>query len=195
MLRLLLPPLQKALNRVLALDAETQARLRQLNGHVIKIELLTIDQVFFLTLEQDQLQLRETSDIAPDIIIQATPTALFQMVSRQQDLYGSDVKITGDMGVGQAIKDIFSQIDIDWEEGISHYTGDVVARGVTQGLRKIHAWQRRTHENLQQDYKEYLQEEIELLPRREAFNTFCQQVTTLRDDVERLVIRAGLSET
>ncbi len=185
-----LSTLEKALNNAISLDPASLERLRELEGHIIKVELLKLDQHFFLFFTDDGFSLRENCNGEADIIIRGAPSALFKMgMSENKTLYGSDVKIIGDMGLGEALQNIFSQIDIDWEEGIAQYTGDVAAHHIGKTLRKTRDWTKQTHENMQQNWKEYLQEEINVLPRQEEVQQFCDEVSTLRNDVERLTTR------
>jgi ubiquinone biosynthesis protein UbiJ len=88
--------------------------------------------------------------------------------------------------VAQKFQKLLSEIDIDWEEQLSRYTGDIMAYRIGQGLHKTRQWFNNSRQSLSLSGREYLQEEIHLLPTLPEFNQFKQQVSELRDDADRL---------
>ncbi|MCB1903235.1 MAG: sterol-binding protein, partial [Gammaproteobacteria bacterium] len=84
---------------------------------------------------------------------------------------------------------ILAAMDIDWEEQLSHFTGDLLAHKTGNLLRTVRNWGTSSSTSLKLDLKEYLQEELRLLPGRLEVETFLGNVDVLRDDVERLQAR------
>ena len=84
---------------------------------------------------------------------------------------------------------IFTDLDLDWEEALSHYTGDILAYRIHQQARAARDWLRKSLGSLSQTSSEYLREEIRLTPTQVEFDRFQQQATLLKQDVERAEIR------
>ena len=104
-------------------------------------------------------------------------------------LFSGEVVITGDARLGHQFKKILSQLDIDWEEQLSRYVGDLVAHQVGNTFRDISSWFSRSKDSMFMDAGEYLQEESRLIPAQAEIDRFNKQVDSLRDATERLQVR------
>lgn len=93
------------------------------------------------------------------------------------------------MELGQEFSEILEALDIDWEEHLSHLTGDLVAHKVGNLVRDVFAWGKQAADTLGQDVAEYLQEENEALPNRDEVENFLSQVDVMRTDVDRMEAR------
>jgi ubiquinone biosynthesis protein UbiJ len=98
----------------------------------------------------------------------------------------ADVSIEGDMELGQQIRTLLKNIDIDWEEYLSKLTGDTIAHKIGNTVRHLFQWGKQTKDNLRQDVSDYLIEESRQLPHRLEVEEFLEQVSATRDAVERL---------
>ena len=180
--------LQTALNLVLRLDPEILPRLGTLNGHVIAIEPSGMAMTFYLLPKPGGIQVMDRCETEPSVRIRATPAALFRQW-RGRRARGGEIVIEGDVGVGREFQTILARLDIDWEEQLSRIVGDVVARrlgGLWDGLQ---AWSGRTGDVLLRDGGEYLQQELRVLPPRQAIEQFLSAVDLLREDADRLAAR------
>ena len=191
---LFLNTLTKAINKVLSFDPESFEKLKTLHLKLIQLEITKPQISIFLELNEDGVRVfhpENTSEsIKVDIIIQGSALDLMKL-SRQEhvSLYESQVKIIGDMGLADAMRKIFGQLEIDWEGGLAEYTGDVAAYHIGQFARRGWAWLKSARENLHQDIKEYAQEEIRVLPTRLEMDKFANEVRDLRNGIERLEAR------
>ncbi len=180
--------LETALNLVLRLDPEILPRLGTLSGHVIAIEPSGMAMTFYLLPKPGGIQVMDRCETEPSVRIRATPAALFRQW-RGRRARGGEIVIEGDVGVGREFQAILARLDIDWEEQLSRVVGDVVARrlgGLWDGLR---AWSGRTGDILLRDGGEYLQQELRVLPPRQAIEQFLNAVDLLREDADRLAAR------
>lgn len=77
-------------------------------------------------------------------------------------------------------------LEIDWEEHLSHYTGDLLAFKIGHGVRSLlqtkHAFKAQAGETL----KEYLQFELDALPTHSQVNDFNQHVSETASALESL---------
>jgi ubiquinone biosynthesis protein UbiJ len=99
------------------------------------------------------------------------------------------VRIKGDIELGQRFKRILDQLDLDWEEWLSGFTGDLVAFKTGQVIRSFNSWGKDALKILELDAREYLQEEGQLNPHRSELDSFAKNISQLRDDTARLEAR------
>jgi ubiquinone biosynthesis protein UbiJ len=189
--QLLLGAFESALNAALHLDPYTVRRLGSLAGKVVAVELHGVNLTLFLALQTDRIEVRGEHAGAADARLSGTPLAFARLglSGDRAALHSGDVQISGDTDLGQKLRDILAAMDIDWEEHLSRFTGDVVAHQAGNAARASQRWAQQSSAALLQDAGEYLKYERELLPDRAQVETFIQQVDVLRDDVERLEAR------
>jgi len=188
----LLDGLQMALNRYLRLDPDAGARMTALQGRSIAIELTLPRLTFYILPGETGLQLRSQLESDPDTVLRGTALGLARLGLGSQagkTLFSGSVSITGDVETGQAFKAALDAMDIDWEEQLSRFTGDVIAHRLGNLARKGDATLRRARHTLEQDLGEYLQEELRVLPTHIEVENFCADVTRLRIDSDRLQAR------
>lgn len=180
--------LESAINAALALDSETVARLGGLSGKVVAMELEGTGITLFMLPGREGLRLMGRYEGEPDTTLSGTPLALLRLGGDRpgDGLFSGDVKIHGDVELGQRMQRILGELDIDWEEHLSHLTGDVVAHQLGNLARGVMRWGRRAAENLQRDLVDYVQEERRDLPSRPELDEFLAAVDRLRSDVDRL---------
>ena len=94
--------------------------------------------------------------------------------------------MTGDTELGQQVKKLFDEMDIDWEGHLAHFTGDVVAHQIGSFVRKGMAFKKQFDESMRQNVTEYLQEELRIVPSRNELDDFFTEVDELSLSVERL---------
>ena len=183
--------LETAVNGALALDPETVARLGALSGKVVAMELQGTGIVLFMLPGREGIRLMGHYEGEPDTTLSGTPLALLRLGGGQpgEGLFSGDVKIHGDVELGRRMQRILGGLDIDWEEHLSHLTGDVVAHQLGNLARNMMRWGRRAADNLQRDLVDYVQEERRDLPSRPELDEFLAAVDTLRSDVDRLAAR------
>ena len=184
--------LETAINGVLALDPDTVQSLRELDGKVIAIELRGLDTALYLIPTDRGLNVFGHFEGEPDTTLRGAPLAMARMSLAEQasdSFFAGEVEISGDVELGGRFREILDGLDIDWEEHLSHITGDVVAHKVGSAVRDILQWGRKTLDTLGRDGAEYLQEESRDLPNRYEVDGFLAEVDGLRSDVDRLEAR------
>jgi ubiquinone biosynthesis protein UbiJ len=186
----LLKTLTTAINKVLSLDPESADKLKKLDGKIIQFEISKPDFIIFLQFNNTGAHLLHKHTEQVDITVKGTAANLIKLSQQAGlNLYDSNVKIIGDMGLADEIRKILSQLELDWEGGLAEYTGDEAAHHIGQIARSGLKWLKTARENLHQDIKEYAQEEIRVLPTRLEMDHFTTEVTRLRNDTERMEAR------
>lgn len=180
--------LEEALQRVLELDPETAERLAGLDGRTLGLELVGDGEPFRLYVLPRAGRLRFARHVSgeADVTIAGPPSIFLRQWLRRAPVVSGELKIRGDIELGQRFQRLLTGIDIDWEEGLSRLVGDVPARRLGQALQDLAAFGRHMTTTLQMDTAEYLQEEVRLLARREQVDAFLEDVDRLRMDADRL---------
>jgi len=185
--------LEKLINYYLKLDPQLHTHLRPLINKQLLLEITNLGATFYISFQTDGITIdTQPSEQESDLIVRGSTLALWRLFQSEQNtfqLHLRDVKVIGDLHLAQAIKVFFHALNIDWEEQLSRFTGDVIARQFFRGVGALKQWQQQTRENFKLNLTEYLQEEARCFPLSEEVNAFSQEVDTLRDDVERLAAK------
>ncbi len=186
--------LENTLNRYLHLSPESLEQLGRLQGKVIAVELRGLNQTFYLLPDAQGLMVQHHHEGEPDAILSGTPISFAELSfshNPSRVLFRGDVEIRGDIKLGQDFKHILDGLDVDWEEVLSQYTGDVVAHKMGSLFRSLNQWGKDSLLTLGQNGAEYLQQESFDLPFKEEIQPFLSDVNRVRDDVERLAARVA----
>jgi ubiquinone biosynthesis protein UbiJ len=188
--------LESAFNRYLHLDPAAGARLAGLDGRVIALELRGLDLVVVFRVQDQDIAIIDEPDRKPDTVLRGTPLGItrlgFGRGNATGTLFSGDVEISGDVETGQAFKAVLDAIDIDWEEQLARFTGDMIAHRLGNATRHAGRWLDHTRLTLEQDLSEYLQEELRVVPTRIEIENLIEDIGRLGMDTDRLEARLKL---
>ena len=187
--------LEAALNRVLRLDPDTLARLGDLDGKVIRLRISGA-MPFEIVVQPSKsgLRLHTRHDGEPDVTLTGDVPVFARFAMRRimpEAVAAGDVRISGDIQLGQRFQQLMEKIDIDWEEQAAHILGDVTAHQLGNALRDLRGWSTRAAQTLKDDFDEYIQEESRLPAPRLRAENFTKAVESLRSEVDRLERRVA----
>jgi ubiquinone biosynthesis protein UbiJ len=198
------PPLQLAealINRALKLDPEFLESLQPLGGKLVALELSGIDVTIYFSLDVTGVTFYQRNEVeeifgprSPDIGFRGSPAALLRMVGamRRGDAgFGDEVRLSGDVAALESLRDAFRRLDVDLEELLSRFVGDIAAREMGRTARAFLSWGENMRQTLLADGGEYLVEELRVSPPRYELDDFAAEVDRLRDDVERIEKRVA----
>jgi ubiquinone biosynthesis protein UbiJ len=176
---------------VLRFDPDTAIKFARMQGKVFKLELQVADRALFLIPAEDGIRVRDEWPGEADVSLRGSPLAFVQYALRQKytgNRLFVDKKITieGDAEMAQDFQKLLREMDIDFEELLSHYIGDVAAHQAGRGLRRLRDWAKEAVESMRLDVREYLVEEIRVLAPEWRVAAFIDETDVLRADVERL---------
>lgn len=189
----LLAATEIAVNAALELDPLTLERLEQLSGRVIAIEFEGLGQRVYIRPHGKGIDLMGDYEGAVDTTLRGTPMALMRMSNGKpgEGLFGDGVTLKGDIELGQQLQRIFARIDIDWEEHISHLTGDIIAHQIGEGFRALTGWSQHNYQSCERDISEYLRYETDSLPLGWEVEEYMSGVDRVRSDIDRLESRVN----
>lgn len=183
---------EAAFNRYLALDDEALPRLQALQGKLIKLHITGLDIHLFFIPTSEHIKVATEYDQTPDVTIRGSALALARLSQAQDSgkaALANKIEIDGDMALGNRFSAILREVDIDWEEQLSHVVGDIVAHYMGQLGRDTQGWLTESHQAMQANVSEYVQEEARLSPAQTEVTQYLDEVDALRADTDRLKAR------
>ena len=177
--------IETLLNQLIRLDEEQGKGFAPCDEKVIQLTLGDVSQTFFIiyqiTDKQGEFSVQTTLMGAPDCHIKTRLGALINQQPAE--------RITGDEMLAQQFLTALSDLEIDWEEQLSHYTGDLVAFKVGHAVRSGLDAKQQAKQKAGDTFKEYLQFEVNLLPTKHQVAAFAQKVKTTETAVNALEAR------
>jgi ubiquinone biosynthesis protein UbiJ len=184
--------LSDALTHYISLDPDAAIWLAPLSGKVIAINLQPFNQLTYLQVHDNGLQLLEEFQGEADTTLSGSPIAFGLMglsKNPMRSLFSGEIEISGDSHTGRQFQKLFKHLNIDWEEQLSKVTGDVAAHKISNQLKSVQAWASESAETFNLNSGEYLQEETRDLPAKPEVEQFFDKVDQLRADSDRLQAR------
>lgn len=183
--------LESALDLYLQQDPETRRRCAAMEGKVIALDITGAGIALYFFPGSDGVQVLGHYEGEVDTHLTGSPLGFARLTlgAREDALFQGAVTIQGDTEIGQEFQDILANTDWDWEEQLSHVTGDALAHQAGKLLQETKRFFNDGRNTLEQDISEYLQEEARLLPTRLEAGHFLEEVDELRSRVDRLSAR------
>jgi ubiquinone biosynthesis protein UbiJ len=185
---------QQAVNSITRLDPDTSRALDRIDGKVIRIQVSDFDMDVMLSVVDRHVEVLRIFDGDVDTVVSGSLNNLLSLRQSNDALYRGDVRIEGDMAVGQELRDIIGAVHVNWEELFSPVLGDSTAQQLGQMGEQFTEWFKRSRSRVRQNTSDYLQEDAELLAVKGEVQRFCNEVDELRADVDRLEARLQLIE-
>lgn len=185
-----LKALQKAINKAMQLDEHMPDKLQALNDKTLEMVIAPLNVNFYIQFQDGELLLLDRFDGHADTIIHSNPIGLIRLsllpASKARSLFNDKIRMSGDIELGQQVKKLFDEMDIDWEGHLAHFTGDVVAHQIGSFVRQGLNFKNKFDESMRHNVAEYLQEELRVVPSKEELEDFFTDVDALSLNVERL---------
>ena len=191
----LIEKMTAAINAYLHLDEASSSRLQPLIGKTITIELLPLHYLFQCTFTANGVHLTQGNDQPAAAHLSGTPiqmTSLLFAKENRQRFFAEDITLTGDALFGQQVVQLFDALEIDWEEQLAQLIGDVPAYHLGRTFNALSEKIKHAKTSFNENINDYLHEEADWFPTREALQDYFQAVDNLRMDVDRLSARIAL---
>lgn len=188
--------IESLINKALAYDPATQAKLAKLSGHVLAIQVTSPEFTVFVMPDMDGINLMSAWDGDVDARLAGSALALARLPFEDLvSLRESGVSLLGKTQLVADLSEIIKTLDIDWEEMISRLTGDVVGHQVVNVIRGQVNWWRDRGRSGKRLTHEFLTQEINLLPSRLELAEYYREVDALRFAVDRVQAKLHLLST
>lgn len=197
--------IELAMNQLLKLDDDSQHRLKKLSGKSLQVTIKElpwpllfsfseqIDVRTVITPENEFDPSPEAVDCLIELNLETLPkikdsSQLTQLIQQKQ------LNLTGDIYVAQTFSALLKDLDVDWEEQLSRYTGDVVAHQTFTSMRALFDTAKSQIERGAIELGEHLTQSDSIAVKPIEMVEFSRNATDLRSATERLSARIASLE-
>ncbi len=180
---------QSLMNGYLSLDKEIEQKLKPLHGKILEINIKKTPFHYGFLFAKNNIEVISADKITADAVISADLLTFLKLFKSSSLSNMSKLSVTGDQVFSEAAYHVLHELDIDWEEILSHYTGDVVAHKIGRCVEGVQKWFNRGANSFKESLTDYLQEELRYFPSATELNDFMEDVDELKSDLDRLSVR------
>lgn len=197
--------IELAMNQLLKLDEDSQQRLQKLSGKSLQVTIKELpwpllfnfsEQIDVRTVMSSDIDLTNTTapvDCLIELNLETLPklrdnSQLTQLIQQKQ------LNLIGDIYVAQTFSALLKDLDIDWEEQLSAYTGDVVAHQTFASMRALFDTAKTQIEQGAMELGERLTQSDSIAVKPSEMFEFSRAVSELRGATERLSAKIALLE-
>lgn len=184
--------LETAINTALKYDPGTVRDLSELENQVLLIDCSMPSMRIAIETSQQKIILHNNWDGEAAVTIQGTMIALAKMAANTSDassFANSGVQLSGNLETLHKLHKILSKLNIDWEGGLADLVGDVPAHIIGSAMRQSAQASRESLQRASSALVEIAQEEFEIIPSKNSFKHFKQDVRQMAADTDRIMAR------
>lgn len=184
--------LETAINTALKYDPGTVRDLSELEGQVLLIDCSMPSMRIAIETSQQKIILHNNWDGEAAVTIQGTMISLAKMAANAADtssFANSGVQLSGNLETLHKLHKILSKLNIDWEGGLADLVGDVPAHIIGSAMRQSAKASRESLQRASSALVEIAQEEFEIIPSKNSFKHFKQDVRQMAADTDRIMAR------
>jgi ubiquinone biosynthesis protein UbiJ len=187
--------LETALNRAVALDAETAQKLGALNGRSVELHLRGPELHLRIDVVDGVLKVGPGAADS-SLRVAASPASLLAMVLRRNDdgVAPGKVEIAGDADLARRLEKLASQFSPDFEEAFAQTFGDVLGVPIARAVRAAFGHGKDTARHLTEDTADWLRDEQRIALAPGEVEDFLDGVDIVRERAERLEARLARLE-
>lgn len=189
MLTLILPAIETIVNCALKADPDALAKITQIKNQVIEIHCEDWNIKFYMVVDSQGLQFYKKYSEEVNTIIRGTLNNFLHIFIKGADtktLFHYPIEIDGNTHNVEVLRDAFKNLDIDFEEKLSHFLGDSLAHKIMFHAKETKNYVKRSAENILHQTEEFIHCEAKNLISHKQAEKFYEDVAKLRDDVDRI---------
>ncbi|KXI29900.1 ubiquinone biosynthesis accessory factor UbiJ [Paraglaciecola hydrolytica] len=193
--------IEGVLNQLVKLDPSSQTKLKKLHGKSLVVHISELPWPLLFQFSEHIsvaiIQGYEADQKLASCIIELNldTLPLLQDSSKLTQLIQQEkLKLVGDIYVAQSFSSLMQELDIDWEEQLSVYTGDVLAHQTFLSVRSVISHSKDSLEQARIVWAERLTAQGAIGVKPQELNEFSGQVNSLRSAAERLAARLAILE-
>lgn len=197
--------IELAMNQLLKLDDDSQQGLKKLSGKSLQVVIKELPwPLLFSFSEQVDVRIADPTDInladpsaTADCLIELNLETLPKLKDSSQItqlIQQKQLNLIGDIYVAQTFSALLKDLDVDWEEQLSRYTGDVVAHQTFTSVKALFDTAKTQIEQGASELGERLTQSDSIAVKPSDMLEFSRGVSDLRGATERLSVRIALLE-
>ena len=182
--------LETGVNHLHQLDSSALTKRKQLNGTIIGVSLKEINIPLYFIVSNQQIDILSRFEGEADCFIRVSFNVLHKLQDNHQLTHlikTGQLEVEGDIQLVQRFAQLLTDMDIDWEEHLSHKVGDVAAHKLCYHLKQFHSGALKQFNKVEKQTALYLTEELKLAPGGLEVAYFCEQVKTLQAQTDKLM--------
>lgn len=195
--------IEQAMNQLLKLDEDSQQRLKKLSGKSLQVTIRELpwpllfnfsEQIDVgIVMANNEFETESAADCLIELNLETLPklkdsSQLTQLIQQKQ------LNLVGDIYVAQSFSALLKDLDVDWEEQLSRYTGDVVAHQTFTSMRALFDTAKTQIEKGAIELGDFLTQGDAVAVKPSEMKAFSEDVTQLRSATERLSAKLDLLE-
>ena len=184
--------LEIALNRLLALDPDTQADLAKLDGRRISLALEAPPLALEISVKQGKLEVGPAQSEEADLGIRATLSGALSQLPFLRAANAAPVgkvRINGDAELARTLQQLAKGFDPDWDKPFADAFGSILGPQIARVLREAFQSGTTLAKKFARDAADFVTEESRDVLGKAELAAFNDDVDHLRDDAERLIAR------
>ena len=183
--------IESAINNALYYDPASKRAVSELTDvFAIEVRPATLPSItFYCQGTADGVRIMSHCESSAAARLTGSPAALLGLLNRPSNLAGSGVKLSGDVKLLQRWQTVLDNLDIDWETCLQYYLGDIAGPVTATLIGKTGQWLQHQSRYHQHQLRVYLQEELRIVPPKNAFHHFHHQVDELILATDRVQAR------
>jgi ubiquinone biosynthesis protein UbiJ len=191
---LLAKPAQALLDRGVARSTTAAALCQRLEGRTFAVQTGSAGLDMYFAVNDGRLVVVGGVITEPDAVISGSPLKLARLAGDDPEavIREGHVQISGDADVATDFRALLDILRPDWEEELSHFTGDAIAHETGRALHGLADWAGRARRSLGRSVAEYLTEESRDLVAITELEEFNSGVDKTAAAVERLEAKLQL---
>lgn len=174
--------LSALLTQALHTDAQARARLRALGPCRVRLAVAPAP-AFGLEIDADGAVRLAAPEDGAELAVEGHLGAFARYALTGR---ADDIRFAGEAERAKRLRELLAGLDLDWEELAAGAVGDTAARLLGRGAEECARAARQAAAAAEDNARDYLHFESELLPERAELARFLREVDRLRDDLERL---------
>ena len=187
--------LELALNRMLALDSDTQIALKPLHGQRIVLVLHAPPLALQVQVEEAALRVGPVElEVEPELRVRTSLGGLLGQLPMLRDAIKKPtgkLRIEGDAELAQRLQRLASGFSPDWQLPFVQVFGEVVGVQIANAFAAAIKQAKHAGVNLAETAAEFVTEESRDVVSQAELAAFHDDVDTLRDDVERMAAKVA----
>ncbi|WP_413700213.1 SCP2 domain-containing protein [Psychromonas sp. KJ10-10] len=179
--------LETGVNKLHQLDSTAQQKRKTLDGTIIGIAFKEIKAPFYFVVSQQQIDILSHFEGQADCFIRLSLFTLFELQDSSQLtglIKSGQLEVDGDIKIVQKFALLLTEMDIDWEEHLSHKVGDLIAHKLVYHAKQCQTQLSKQNVLMKRQLAEIVTEELKLAPGPLEVAYFCEQV----NDIEKQVM-------